>query len=146
MEIERRMTMTRIAIPLADGRFTTHFGAADQFALFDVDATTRSLKGHRVVASPARERGVLPAWLRDQAVTTVLAGSMGPRALEVFDRFGIQVVLGIEYGSPESLVQDCLMGLLQTSGGSCNRGGFHDCDSGVHESHGSIAHREGGTP
>jgi predicted Fe-Mo cluster-binding NifX family protein len=119
--------MSRIAVPLASGRFTTHFGAAEQFALFDVDGTTRSIAGHQVIAPPAHERGVFPVWLRDQGVTTVLAGSMGPRAMQAFDRFGIEVALGIEYGSPEGLVQDYLLGLLQTSGGPCEGGGFHDC-------------------
>jgi predicted Fe-Mo cluster-binding NifX family protein len=125
--------MARIAIPLADGRFTAHFGAANQFALFDVDTTTRSSTGHRIVPSPAHERGIFPVWLKGLGVTAVLAGSMGPRAIHAFERFGIQLVLGIEYGSPEGLVQDYLIGLLQTTGGACSGGGFHDCEHHDHE-------------
>lgn len=119
--------MSRIAVPLANGQLTVHFGAAEQFALFDVDGTTCSITGHQVAIPPTRERGAFPAWLRDQGVSTVLAGSMGPRAMQILDRFGIKVVLGIEYGTRGGLVQDYLLGLLQTSGGTCEGVGFHDC-------------------
>jgi predicted Fe-Mo cluster-binding NifX family protein len=120
--------MSKIAIPLANSEFTPHFGAAEQFALFDVDIKTCSITGHQVGVPPTHERGVFPAWLREQGVTTVLAGSMGPRAIQLFDRCGIEVVLGIEYGSPDGLVQDYLSGLLQSSGSPCEGGGFHDCN------------------
>jgi ATP-binding protein involved in chromosome partitioning len=119
--------MSNVAIPLVNGRFTGHFGGAEQFALFDLDDATRSVAGHRIGVPPAHERGVFPVWLREQGVTAVLAGGMGPRAQQILERFGIEVVLGIEDGTPEGLVRSYLSGNLRSSGSPCEGGGFHDC-------------------
>jgi ATP-binding protein involved in chromosome partitioning len=123
--------MSRIAVPLIDGRFSSHFGGAEQFALFDLDEATRSVTSHYIAVPPPHERGAFPVWLKEQGVTTVLTGGMGPRAVQILDRFGIEVVLGIEDGVPETLVEEYLTGRLQSSGSVCEGGGFHDC--GHHE-------------
>lgn len=119
--------MSRIAVPLVNGQFSSHFGGAEQFALFDLDETTRSVTSHHIAAPPPHERGAFPLWLKEQGVTTVLTGGMGPRAVQILDRFRIEVVLGIQDGVPEKLVQEYLAGCLKSSGSVCEGGGFHDC-------------------
>jgi hypothetical protein len=66
-----------IAIPTREGRFSGHFGGADAFALYTIDEANRELSRHEMAAPPEHGRGVFPMWLRNQRVTTVLAGGMG---------------------------------------------------------------------
>jgi ATP-binding protein involved in chromosome partitioning len=119
--------MSRIAVPLVNGRFTEHFGGAQQFGFFDVDGATRSIVDHRIAAPPPHERGAFPIWLREQGVTAVLAGGMGPRAVQILERCGIETVLGIDGGEPEQIVRAYLDGTLASTGEGCAGGGLHDC-------------------
>jgi ATP-binding protein involved in chromosome partitioning len=119
--------MSRIAVPLVNGRFSSHFGGAEQFALFDLDETTRSVTSHRIAEPPAHERGVFPVWLKEQGVTTVLTGGMGPRAVQILQHFGIETMLGVEGGEPEHIVRAYLDGTLVSTGEGCAGGGLHKC-------------------
>ena len=116
-----------IAVPVREGRFSSHFGGADAFALYTVDEASREVSGHEFAAPPEHGRGVFPVWLRKQGVTTVLAGGMGPRASSIFARHGIDVVLGAEGDDPEVMVRAYLEGALSSSGELCHEHGFHDC-------------------
>jgi predicted Fe-Mo cluster-binding NifX family protein len=53
---------------------------------------------------------------------------MGPRAVQILQHFGIEVVLGIEGGEPEQLVRAYLDGTLAASGEGCGGGELHRCD------------------
>jgi ATP-binding protein involved in chromosome partitioning len=119
--------MSRIAVPLVNGQFTAHFGGAEQFGFFDLDEATHSITSHTIAAPPAHERGAFPVWLREQGVTTVLAGGMGPRAVQILQRFGIETMLGIEGGEPEQIVRAYLDGTLVSTGEGCTGGGLHNC-------------------
>ena len=66
--------MTMIAVPLQRGGFCSHFGGADAFALYTVDDENRMPTGRKISIPPEHGRGVFPMWLRDQGVTTVIAG------------------------------------------------------------------------
>ncbi len=132
-----------IAVPIREGRFSSHFGGAEEFALYTVDETKRKVTEHNHVSPPEHGRGVFPMWLRKQGVTTVLAGGMGPRASGVFNGHGIDVVLGAEGDDPENMVQAYLDGTLTFSGELCHDHGFHDCENhnessgcGGHSHHG----------
>lgn len=117
----------KIAVPLRDGRFSSHFGGAEAFALFTVDEASREVSEKNLAAPPEHGRGVFPMWLRQLGVTTVLAGGMGPRASNIFAGHGIDVVLGAAGDDPEVMVKQYLEGTLEASGELCHDHGFHDC-------------------
>jgi predicted Fe-Mo cluster-binding NifX family protein len=119
--------MKRVAVPVANQEFCAHFGGAEAFAMFTVDESGQAIAGVEVLTPPPHERGAFPVWLRSQGVTAILAGGMGPRASSMLNAFGIDVVLGIGGGHPESLVRDYLAGRLASSGSLCAGGGLHDC-------------------
>jgi predicted Fe-Mo cluster-binding NifX family protein len=121
----------RIAVPIAGGLFCQHFGGAESFALFTADEEARSITGREDVCPPTHERGVFPAWLRDQGVKTVLAGGMGGRATAMLSAYGVEVVMGLSGNDPHELVGAYLEGRLASSGEPCGGGGYHDC--GHHE-------------
>jgi predicted Fe-Mo cluster-binding NifX family protein len=116
-----------IAVPLSDNRFSAHFGGADAFALYMVDAARKCVTSTRIVQPPEHGRGVFPAWLRHQGATVILAGGMGPRASSIFESQGIEVQLGVEANDPDAVVQSYIDGTLVTTGELCSDHGFHDC-------------------
>ena len=110
-----------IAIPLANGRLCAHFGHCDKFALCDVDLAGKKILNCQQLDAPAHERGVLPAWLRDQGVSLVLAGGMGWRAQNMLAEFGIEVIVGAPAEPPETIVRQFIDGLLQLGENVCDR-------------------------
>ncbi|MFZ5785363.1 MAG: NifB/NifX family molybdenum-iron cluster-binding protein [Acidobacteriota bacterium] len=111
--------------------FSTHFGGAGRFAFFDVEQASRTIVGRCFATPPPHERGAFPMWLKGEGVNVVLAGGMGPRAVQIFQHFGIETVLGVGGGQPEQIVRDYLAGTLSASGEGCSGGHLHDC--GHHE-------------
>ena len=79
----------RCAIPVTGGMMSPHFGHCEQFALFDVDEQKKEIINKELVLSPEHQPGLLPAWLAEKGVTVVIAGGMGPRALDIFRQYGI---------------------------------------------------------
>jgi len=110
----------RIAIPLADGQLTAHFGHCGQFAIVDVDVEHKTITEQKILNPPPHEPGVLPAWLAEQGVRLVIAGGMGQRAKTLFIDKGIDVIVGAPVDTPEALVSDYLAGTLQVGDNVCD--------------------------
>lgn len=110
----------RIAIPLADGRLSPHFGHCQSFALVDVDREAGRLTERTDVDSPPHEPGLLPAWLAERGANMIIAGGMGRRAQDLFTQQGIEVVVGVAAETPEQLVDDYLKGILQNGANLCD--------------------------
>ena len=110
----------KIAIPLADGKLTAHFGHCAQFAIVDVDTESKTIKEQVVLDPPPHEPGVLPAWLAEQGVHVIIAGGMGQRAQGLFAEKVIEVIVGAPAETPEALVTDFLAGTLQVGDNVCD--------------------------
>jgi Mrp family chromosome partitioning ATPase/predicted Fe-Mo cluster-binding NifX family protein len=110
----------RIAIPIADGRLAMHFGHCERFALIDVDPVEKRIVTREEVAAPEHQPGLLPRWLAERNVKTVIAGGMGSRAMDLFAENGIEVVVGASADPPDKLVADYLAGTLKTGGNVCD--------------------------
>lgn len=119
--------MMKIAVPTEAGRFCTHFGGASHFTFYEIDERSRAVVASDTATPPPHERGVFPVWLKEQGVNVVLAGGMGPRAVQIFEHFGIRTVIGIEGGDPAQIVRAYLDGTLVATGEGCSGGGLHDC-------------------
>jgi len=130
----------KIAIPLHQGKFSQHFGGAETFAFYTVDAASRSVAERQLDAPPEHGRGIYPMWLRKKGATIVLAGGMGPRAIDIFAQHGIEVVLGVQGDDPDAVVKGFLDGTLEATGEVCYDHGFHDCGHD-HGSHGGGCHQ-----
>jgi predicted Fe-Mo cluster-binding NifX family protein len=110
----------KIAIPLAQGRLTAHFGHCEQFALIEVDPAQKKILGREDVTPPPHQPGLFPPWLSGLGVKLVLAGGMGPRAVDLFRQHGVEVVIGAPAETPEKLAADYLAGTLQTGENACD--------------------------
>ena len=112
----------KYAVPVTGGTLSPHFGHCDQFALFDVDGQSKEIISREMVTSPEHQPGLLPVWLAEKGVTAVIAGGMGPMAVELFKQNNISVVLGAMESDPEKVVLDCLNGSLATGDNVCDHG------------------------
>lgn len=110
----------RIAIPLAGGKLSAHFGHCEQFAVIDVDGETKTIQGQELLSPPAHEPGVLPKWLGEQGVQLIIAGGMGQRAQGLFEQNGIEVVVGAPASEPGELVLAYLNGQLECGQNICD--------------------------
>jgi predicted Fe-Mo cluster-binding NifX family protein len=110
----------RIAIPLAQGKLSMHFGHCEEFALIDIDPQQKVIIGKELVAAPDHQPGLLPRWLRERGVTNVIAGGMGGRALSLFEQAGVNVHIGAPADTPKRLVELYMEGNLPAGTNVCD--------------------------
>ncbi len=110
----------RIAVPLAQGKLSLHFGHCEEFALVDVDEQTKEISNIAKLQPPSHQPGVLPRWLSEQQADVIIAGGMGQRAQQLFAQNNIKVVIGASGQAPEELVSAYLQGTLETGDNICD--------------------------
>ena len=110
----------KIAIPLAGGQLTAHFGHCEEFSILEVDESSRAILSQSRKTPPAHEPGVLPRWLHEQGADVVIAGGMGQRARQLFAQNDITVVIGATADDPEQLASAFLNGTLETGDNVCD--------------------------
>ena len=108
----------KIAIPMANGRLTAHFGHCQEFALVEVEGNEISKK--EMLVPPPHEPGVLPNWLHELGADVIIAGGMGQRAVSLFQERGIKVVTGAPALTPEEIVNSYLNNTLMTGTNLCD--------------------------
>ncbi|AKJ63732.1 NifB/NifX family molybdenum-iron cluster-binding protein [Kiritimatiella glycovorans] len=105
-----------IAIPVAGGEVSAHFGHCDAFRIFETE--DGAIRAQRDVTPPGHAPGVLPAFLKEQGVDVVLAGGMGGRAKGLFAEAGIQTVTGVT-GEPQAAVRAFIEDRLEPGEDTC---------------------------
>lgn len=110
----------KIAIPVVNGQLSPHFGHCEQFALYDIDPTTKTVAGVEQQTPPPHEPGILPRWLSEIGATTIIAGGMGIRAQQLFEQNGVKVVIGANVSDPRTIVEAYLTGTLATGDNLCD--------------------------
>lgn len=120
--------MKKVAVPLIDTIFSSHFGGADRFILFEIDEQKKEIISSKEVIPPQHKTGIYPQFLKSLKVDIVLAGGMGPRAVSMLESFGIEVILGIQgHSDPNKILKDFLEEKLEATGESCHDHSLHNC-------------------
>lgn len=110
--------MKKIAIPVSDNKLDAHFGHCNEFYLYEINDDT--ITNEIQLAAPPHEPGHLPKWLSEYKVTDIIAGGMGHRAIDLFNRKNINVFVGAPSKSPNEIIKSFLEGNLELSGNFCN--------------------------
>lgn len=110
----------KIALPVAEGKLCMHFGHCENFAIFDVDESNKTVVSSTSLDAPPHQPGLLPRWLAEKGVTCVIAGGMGSRAVDIFKENGVRVITGAQAGDPQAIVEDFLNGRLSTGSNVCD--------------------------
>jgi predicted Fe-Mo cluster-binding NifX family protein len=124
--------MKRIALASEDefgleGSLSAHFGRCPFYTLVNAD-------GDRIVDCevvknpyfPNHEPGVIPQFIHAQKANVMIAGGMGPRAIDFFTRFGIDVATGAQ-GNVRNVVEAYLRGEIQGIVACEHHGQDHEC-------------------
>lgn len=117
---KKKGSTMKIAMPVADGKLSMHFGHAAEFALIEVDMEKKEILGSELLAAPPHEPGRLPAWLHDNGANLIITGGMGRRAQALFQDSGIEVIVGASSEAPEKVVRAYLDGDLVTGSNICD--------------------------
>ncbi len=118
---EEMANKIKIAIPLAEGRLSVHFGHCQEFALFDVDMGKKEIIKQETVPAPEdHEPGALPNWLIDKGVNMVIVCGMGSRAQDILEQRGIKVNIGAPSDDPEKVIKSYLDGSLESGENFCD--------------------------
>ena len=78
-----------------DGEVSAHFGRCPYYVMVEVQDGQRA--SANVLPNPhfqAHRPGVLPGFLHEQGAHVILAGGMGPRDIDMFHGFGMEVATG----------------------------------------------------
>jgi len=125
--------MKRIAFACEDNGglkslMSMHFGRCPYYTLVDVEGD--DIKGVEVVENPYFNNhtpGVVPQFINNQRANVMIAGGMGPRAIDMFQNFGIEVATGVG-GQVKNVLKAYLEGKVKgTAPCAHNHEGGHGC-------------------
>lgn len=109
----------KIAVPVDEkGILDSHFGHCKFFAL--LETKDKSIVSEELVTPPPHEPGILPKWLADKAVTDVLAGGMGHKAIQIFNYNNVNVFVGAPKLSANELTKGFLEQSIKFSANYCD--------------------------
>ncbi|HJJ29710.1 MAG TPA: NifB/NifX family molybdenum-iron cluster-binding protein [Methanocorpusculum sp.] len=126
----------KIAIAQDGSVISQHFGHCMSYALFNF--TDGKMTRLPDLENPGHEPGKLPRLLAAEGVHIVIAGGMGPKAIDLFEANGIEVILGAS-GDLNRAAEAFANGTLVAGTSSCSHGD-HACGGEEHPEHEHPAH------
>lgn len=108
------------AISTDGNNVSPHFGRAPQFTIITID--NHKVTDKKVYPNPGHEVGSIPEFINEKGANYMITGGMGPRAVQFFHQYGIEVIMGIS-GSIENVIQQILNGSLEAGESTCTPGG-----------------------
>ncbi len=113
-----------------DGEVSMHFGRCSYYTILDVEGNNE-VKSCQVVDNPHfgnHVPGKVPEFIHSQKANVIIAGGMGPRAIEFFDGYGIEAVTGA-FGKIKDVLDSYLQGKLRGAG-ACQHDHPDSCGHG----------------
>lgn len=107
----------KIAVAKEGDHIAQHFGQCEGYVIFIVE--DGKIQSRQEIKSPGHAPGVLPQLLADYDADVVIAGGMGPKAIENFCIHGIDVILGVG-GSIDEVMERYLKGDLEEGANVCH--------------------------
>lgn len=117
----------RVAIATDRGEVSPHFGRCSEYSVFTIE--DGNITKRETLATPEHEPGVIPAFLKEHNVNTIIAGGMGRKAQMLFDDMGISYILGA-VGTVDNVVEQLCAGTLAGGESLCSGGEGHDHSGG----------------
>lgn len=118
-----------IAIPLAGGKLSGHFGHSELFAFITIENNV--MKEMSTAEPPEHVPGSFPRWIASKGASEVIVGGIGPKAIDHFKNFQIKVLCGAPELDPVEIIHHYLDGKLSLSENNCD----HDNHDHNHKHH-----------
>ncbi|HMA69617.1 MAG TPA: NifB/NifX family molybdenum-iron cluster-binding protein [Candidatus Mcinerneyibacterium sp.] len=107
----------KIAFPTNDGKtISGHFGRCKHFKV--VEIKNDEVVSQKNLETPAHQPGLYPKALADAGVDCVIVSGMGRKAVDIFNKNNINVIMG-HSGDIDSLIKDYIDGNLSSEGDPC---------------------------
>ncbi|MEJ2067177.1 MAG: NifB/NifX family molybdenum-iron cluster-binding protein [Deltaproteobacteria bacterium] len=100
------------------GSLSAHFGRCPYYTIVDIEDNTAS--NVEVIDNPyfdSHVPGAVPQFIKEQNAQVMIAGGMGPRALEHFNHFGIEAITTGMQGNLEDILNAYLRGEISGATG-----------------------------
>jgi len=107
----------KIAVAMENGNVCEHFGHAPAYVIYTVKEG--NIVSKEELTNPGHTPGFLPKWMSGMGIDVIIAGGMGPRAVELFKEQGVTPIIGAK-GPVEEVVQKYCEGSLKTGQSTCN--------------------------
>jgi predicted Fe-Mo cluster-binding NifX family protein len=111
-----------------DASLSPHFGRCPFYTLVDVEENR--ILGFQVVKNPHypnHQPGIVPQFIHSQRADVMIAGGMGPRAIDLFGQLEIDVATGVQ-GKVRDIVEAYLRGEIQGIVACEHHGQDHGCE------------------
>lgn len=116
--IRHKKMTKKIAIPMENGKLCSHFGHCAYFAIATIE--NNQLIEITEMTPPKHEPGVYPRWIATFGVTDVIAGGMGQKAIDLFNKENINAFVGAPIKDATNIVLDFINGALSLNANYCN--------------------------
>jgi predicted DNA-binding protein (UPF0251 family)/predicted Fe-Mo cluster-binding NifX family protein len=116
----------KIAIPVMGTEIFGHFGHAPQFRLVTIENMV--VQKTDIIEAPEHQHGVLPGFLFDLGVDTVIASTLGQGAIDRFNRLRVVIYSGLN-GDVDEAIRKVLSGEVEPNAQACghhHEGGHHE--------------------
>lgn len=109
----------KIAISTDNNFVSSHFGRCPCFTIVEIEG--QRLVNKTVIENPGHHPGFLPEFFRQRNVEAIVAGGMGPRAVDLFAEAGIKIMVGVE-GRVDEVIEKILSRTLKGGESLCRPG------------------------
>ena len=109
----------KVANPTEGIYISPHFGRCPSFTIAEIEGN--KVVNRETIDNPGHEPGLIPEFLKNLGVNTIIAAGMGSRATDLFNDYGISYVLGVD-GKVDGIIESFIKGELKGGKSSCDHG------------------------
>lgn len=113
------MSSIKISISTDGDNVASHFGRCPSYTIIDIE--DGKLIDKKSVPNPGHSTGSIPTYMNELGVNVMISGGMGRRAIQFFQDFNIDTILGVT-GPIETVIQQILDGTLKGGESLCSPG------------------------
>ncbi|MCP4764592.1 MAG: dinitrogenase iron-molybdenum cofactor [archaeon] len=112
----------KYAISTDNGQVSPHFGRCPSYTILKIENGIITEKEE--IPNPGHSTGAIPAYLNNLNVNVIIAGGMGHRAVEFFNDYKIETVVGVS-GTISNVINNIKNGTLKGGNSMCKPQGGH---------------------
>ena len=109
----------KIAIATDSGNVSEHFGRCLEFTIVEIE-NKRVIK-KEIIKNPGHATGFLPKFFKERKVDYIITGGAGFRAQQLFEEFGIKLIIGIQ-GEINDVINNFIKGEIKQGEDLCKPG------------------------
>ncbi|MFA7075100.1 MAG: NifB/NifX family molybdenum-iron cluster-binding protein [Candidatus Izemoplasmatales bacterium] len=106
----------RLAIAVKNNEIAEHFGHCDYFQVYNI--SNNIVESEEKIINPPHQKGLLPKFLKDNGIDSLITGNIGSLAVDKLEELGIEAVRGVK-GSLQQILKEYLKNTLVSTDDTC---------------------------